>query len=192
MNRRVSDVWLERLCQLAAIYLSTAVAFFLRFDLSFPPSELDVIKRAALIAVLVKLPVFEIGGFYRGLRRFVSIPDLRLVFLGNLAASCGFAAASLFLLGPEVPRSVLVLDAVLCFLMTAFIRFSVRIRNEAFWSGSGQHRTGILIYGAGAAGAELVREIHANRASRYIVRGFLDDDPLKRKAIVLGLPVLGA
>jgi FlaA1/EpsC-like NDP-sugar epimerase len=192
MNRRVSDVWLERLCQLAAIYLSTAVAFFLRFDLSFPPSELDVIKRAALIAVLVKLPVFEIAGFYRGLRRFVSIPDLRLVFLGNLAASCGFAAASLFLLGPEVPRSVLVLDAVLCFLMTAFIRFSVRIRNEAFWSGSGQHRTGILIYGAGAAGAELVREIHANRASRYIVRGFLDDDPLKRKAIVLGLPVLGA
>jgi FlaA1/EpsC-like NDP-sugar epimerase len=117
---------------------------------------------------------------------------LRLVFLGNVAASCGFAAVSMLWLGPEMPRSVLVLDAVLCFVMTAFVRFSVRIRNEAFRNGSRQHHTGILIYGAGAAGAELVREIHANPRSRYIVRGFLDDDPMKRKAIVLGLPVLGA
>jgi FlaA1/EpsC-like NDP-sugar epimerase len=192
MSTRVSDVWLERVCQLAAVCIAATVAFFIRFDLSVPPDVIAVVKQAALIAVLVKLPVFEVAGFYRGLRRFVSIPDLRLVFLGNLAASCGFAAASLFWLGSEVPRSVLVLDAVLCFLMTAFIRFSVRIRNEAFRSGSGLHRTGILIYGAGAAGAELVREIHANRTSRYIVRGFLDDDPLKRKAIVLGVPVLGA
>ena len=76
--------------------------------------------------------------------------------------------------------------------MTAFVRFSVRIRNEAFRFAPGQHRTGILIYGAGAAGAELVREIHANRCSRYVVRGFLDDNPLKRNAVVMDIPVLGA
>jgi FlaA1/EpsC-like NDP-sugar epimerase len=192
MSRRVPDLWLERFCQLAAVYFSTVAAFVIRFDLSLPPDVAPLMRHAALIAILVKLPVFEIAGFYRGLRRFVSIPDLRLVFLGNVAASCGFAAVSIFWLGSAMPRSVLVLDAVLCFVTTAFVRFSVRIRNEAFGSGPGQHRTGILIYGAGAAGAELVREIHANRASRYIVRGFLDDDPLKRKGIVMGVPVLGA
>jgi FlaA1/EpsC-like NDP-sugar epimerase len=77
-------------------------------------------------------------------------------------------------------------------VMTACVRFSVRIRNEAFGTGSNQHRTGILIYGAGAAGAELVREIRANPASRYVARAFLDDDPLKRHGVVLGLPVLGS
>jgi FlaA1/EpsC-like NDP-sugar epimerase len=192
MNSRLSDLRLERICQLAAVCASVAAAFFIRFDLLIPSGVVPALKRAALLAVLVKLPIFEIAGFYRGLRRFVSIPDLRLVFMGNVAASCGFAAISLFWLGPQMPKSVLVLDAVLCFVMTAFVRFSVRIRNEAFRADSGQPRTGILIYGAGAAGAELIREIHANRNSRYVVRGFLDDNHLKRKAVVMGVPVVGA
>jgi FlaA1/EpsC-like NDP-sugar epimerase len=192
MNGWISDIWLERVCQAAAVYLAAAMAFLLRFDFSVPADLVPMVKQAAFVAVLMKLPVFEFAGFYRGLRRFVSIPDLRLVLLGNFAASCGFAAASLLWFGSRMPRSVLVLDAVLCFLATAFVRFFVRIRDEAFRSGTGPHRTGILIYGAGAAGAELVREIHANRSSRYIVRGFLDDDPFKRHGVVLGLPVLGA
>jgi FlaA1/EpsC-like NDP-sugar epimerase len=192
MNSRLSDLRLERIFQLAAVCASVAAAFFIRFDLLIPSGVVPALKRAALLAVLVKLPIFEIAGFYRGLRRFVSIPDLRLVFMGNVAASCGFAAISLFWLGPQMPKSVLVLDAVLCFVMTAFVRFSVRIRNEAFRADSGQPRTGILIYGAGAAGAELIREIHANRNSRYVVRGFLDDNHLKRKAVVMGVPVVGA
>jgi FlaA1/EpsC-like NDP-sugar epimerase len=191
MMRRIPDTWLERLCQAAAVYLAMAFAFEIRFDFSVPSSVAGMAKFAALIAVLVKLPLFEIASFYQGLRRFVSIPDLRLVFFGNIAASCGLGAVLLFYLGPQMPRSVLVLDGLLCFVITAFVRFSVRIRNEAFRSGSAQSRTGILIYGAGAAGAELVREIRANR-SHYIVRGFLDDDPVKRKAVVLGVPVLGS
>src|SRR5262249_23062948 len=146
---------------------------------------------ALLIAVLVKLPIFELAGFYRGLRRFVSLPDLQIVFFGNIAASMGFSAAALFLIGPGFPRSVLVLDALVCFVATAFVRFSARIFSEAFRRRAAQTRTGILIYGAGAAGAELVREIHANRNSRYVVRGFLDDDRFKQKAVILGVPVLG-
>jgi FlaA1/EpsC-like NDP-sugar epimerase len=192
MTGRMSDTWLERICQAAAVYLATVAAFLLRFDFSIPAELLPMMHRLAMIAILVKLPVFEIAGFYRGLRRFVSIPDLRLVFLGNFAASCGFGAVSLFWFGAGVPKSILILDAVLCFVATAFVRFSVRIRNEAFRSGAGEHRTGILVYGAGAAGAELVREIYANRSSSYIVRGFLDDDPLKRGAVVLSVPVLGS
>jgi FlaA1/EpsC-like NDP-sugar epimerase len=142
---------------------------------------------------LVKLPVFDWVGLYRGLRRFVSIPDLYLVFLGNLGGSVLFAALSMFWIGPEMPRSVLVIDALLCFVTTALVRFSVRICNEAFvGERSGQERTGILIYGAGAAGAELVREIHSNRSTRYEVKGFLDDDPLKQGALIMGVPVLGS
>jgi FlaA1/EpsC-like NDP-sugar epimerase len=90
-----------------------------------------------------------------------------------------------------MPRSVFIIDAVLCFVATALVRFSVRICNEAFREHSGHERKGILIYGAGAAGAELVREIHSNRCARYSVKGFLDDDPLKQGAVILGVPVLG-
>ncbi len=114
------------------------------------------------------------------------------MFLGNVAGSVLFAAVTMFWIGPAMPRSVLVVDAVLCFVATALVRFSVRIRNEAFREHSGQERIGILIYGAGSAGAELVREIHSNRCTRYEVKGFLDDDPLKQSARIMGIRVLGS
>ena len=190
-NRNI-DVWLERACHLAVVALSVTAAFLLRFDCSLPADVIPILKEALLIAILVKLPVFDSVGFYRSLRRFVSIPDLYLVFLGNLAGSVLFAALSMFWIGPAMPRSVLIIDAILCFVATALVRFSVRIRNATFREHSTEERTGILIYGAGSAGAELVREIHANRFSRYQVKGFLDDDPLKQGARIMGIAVLGS
>jgi FlaA1/EpsC-like NDP-sugar epimerase len=169
-----------------------AAAFLLRFDFTVPLSVIPILKQTLLIAIVVKLPIFDLFGFYRGLRRFVSMPDLYLVFLGNVAGSVVFIAVSMLWVGSTMPRSVLIIDAVLCFVATALVRFSVRICNETFRERSAQERTGILIYGAGAAGAELVREIHSNRCTRYEVKGFLDDDPLKRHARILGIPVLGS
>jgi FlaA1/EpsC-like NDP-sugar epimerase len=190
-NHRNSDVWLERVCHLTVVGLSVTAAFLLRFDFMIPASAIPILRQSLLIAILVKLPIFDLVGFYRSLRRFVSIPDLYLVFLGNVAGSVLLAATSMFWIGPAMPRSVLIIDAVLCFVATALVRFSVRIYNEAFRERSGQQRTGILIYGAGAAGAELVREIRSNRCTKYEVKGFLDDDPLKEDARIMGIPVLG-
>lgn len=190
-NHRKLDIWLERACHLAAVALSLATAFLLRFDLTLPTSVIPILKQALVIAILVKLPIFDLIGFYRGLRRFVGIPDLYLVFLGNIAGSVLFIAAAMFWIGPSMPRSILLIDAVFCFIATALVRFSVRICQETFRDRSTRDRTGILIYGAGGMGAELVREIRSNRCTGYEVRGFLDDDPSKRRAQILGIPVLG-
>jgi FlaA1/EpsC-like NDP-sugar epimerase len=186
------DIWLERGCHLMVVGLSVTAAFLLRFDFSPPAGIRPILERALLIAVLMKLPIFELFGFYRSLRRFVSIPDLYLVFLGNTVGSILFIVASVFLIGPKMPRSVLIIDAVLCFVATALVRFSVRICNEAFRERATHKRTGILIYGAGTAGAELVREIHSDLCTNYEVIGFLDDDPSKHHARILGIPVLGS
>ena len=192
-NDRHMDIWLERVCQLAAVGLSVAAAFLLRFDFSIPAGLAPTLRQAVLIAILVKLPIFDWVGFYRGLRRFASIPDLYTVFLGNLAGSVIFATVSIVLIEPAMPRSVLLIDALLCFITTALVRFSARIRNEAFVrERSEEARRGIIIYGAGRAGAELVHDIYSNPRTRYSVKGFLDDDPLKRGARVMGVPVLGS
>ena len=192
MNNRHVSIWLERACQMVAVGLSLTAAFLLRFDFAIPASLTGVLTQAVALAILVKLVVFDCVGFYRGLRRFVSIPDLYLVFLGNVVGGALFSIAVIFWIGPEVPPSILVIDALLCFLATALVRFSLRIWSEAFCrERPPRERTGILIYGAGASGADLVREIHSARLSRYFVVGFLDDDPLKQGAVILGVPVLG-
>ncbi|HLH19893.1 MAG TPA: nucleoside-diphosphate sugar epimerase/dehydratase [Bryobacteraceae bacterium] len=153
--------------------------------------QASIFPRALLLAIVAKLLAFDGVGFYRSLRRFVSIPDLYPIIMGNAAGTALFAAAALIWIGPAMPASVIVIDGIICFAATTLVRFSVRIRHELFRKHSRQARTGILIYGAGAAGAELVHEIHSNRCTRYAVRGLLDDDPLKRGAIILGVPVLG-
>lgn len=191
-NYRNLDIWLERACHVTAVALSLTAAFLLRFDLTLPAATVPILKEALLIAILVKLPVFDLLGFYRGLRRFVGIPDLHLVFLSNMVGSALFIAVSIFWIGPAMPRSVLLIDAVLCFTATALVRFSARISQEYFNDRKVQDRTGILIYGAGAMGAELVREIRSNRCTHYEVKGFLDDDPMKQYARILGIPVLGS
>jgi FlaA1/EpsC-like NDP-sugar epimerase len=192
-NRRHINFWLQHAGHLAAVGLSVTAAFLLRFDFSVPAVLVSVLIQALLIAILLKLPIFAWIGFYRSLPRFASIPDLRLVFLGNLAGSTAFAAVSMLWIGPAMPRSVFMIDALLCFVVTALLRFSVRIHHEAFVLGRcGQGRIGILIYGAGATGAEVLREIHSNRSTRYEVKGFLDDDPLKQRARIMGVPVLGS
>jgi FlaA1/EpsC-like NDP-sugar epimerase len=190
--RRNLNIWLERACHLAVVALSVIGAFLLRFDLTLPAVAIPILKRALLIAILVKLPIFDLVGFYRGLRRFVGIPDLYLVFLSNVAGSVLFMVISMFWIGPAMPRSVLIIDAVLCFVATALVRFSDRIWYETFREHAAPERIGVLIYGAGAAGAELVREIRADRCTRYEVKGFLDDDPSKHHARILGVPVLGS
>jgi len=186
------DVWLERICQVAAVALAITAAFHLRYDFAIPASQAPVLRRVLWIAILVKMPVFDLAGFYRSLRRFVSIPDLYSIFLGNVAGSVLFAVVAMLGISPEMPRSILVMDGVICFLATALVRFSVRICEEAFGERAGQARIGILIYGAGRAGAELVHEIHSNSTSRYSVKGLLDDDPLKQGAIIRGVRVLGS
>lgn len=176
-NHQRLDRWLERTCHMTMVCLSVGAAFLLRFDFAIPTVVIPLIKQALLIAIVLKLPVFDLMGFYRGLRRFVSIPDLHLVFLGNAAGSVLFMAVSMLWIGPSMPRSVLIMDGVLCFVGTALVRFSVRIWDETFGKRSVRERTGILIYGAGDWGAELVREVRSNTCTRYEVRGFLDDDP---------------
>jgi FlaA1/EpsC-like NDP-sugar epimerase len=49
----------------------------------------------------------------------------------------------------------------------------------------------VLVAGAGNAGQLLVREVQRNRALGYTPIGFIDDDPRKRNARILGVRVLG-
>src|SRR5215470_6938148 len=76
MNNRHIDVWLERLCQLLAVGLSAVLAYNLRFDFAPPAGLTSSFRQFLLLAVLIKLPIFDWAGFYKGLRRFASIPDL--------------------------------------------------------------------------------------------------------------------
>ncbi|MCC6862442.1 MAG: polysaccharide biosynthesis protein [Bryobacterales bacterium] len=188
---------LRRILILAYLAVLTAaslvLAFLLRFDFSLPGLADDLLRQSLAIALGVKISVFFCAKLDRGWWRFVSIADLVRVFVANSAASALFTAITFAVLGPAFPRSVYIIDFLICFPLSAATRFAVRLYNEAVVREvSREGSKGVLIYGAGVAGAALARDIRANPGMGYHLLGFLDDDPKKWKTTVMGAAVLGS
>lgn len=181
------------LCNLVIICVSLGVSFALRFDFSIPPTVLPTLVTGLIWIALLKIPVFWLARVQRGWWRLVGFTDLIRVFSANLVGSAAFAGVMWWVAGPSFPRSVYLIDFLVCFLACAAVRVSVRLYHEIS-AGQATERgaKGILIYGAGAAGAALVREIRGNPALGYRVLGFLDDDRNKRHLQFAGIPTLGS
>jgi FlaA1/EpsC-like NDP-sugar epimerase len=182
-----------RLWQAFAIAFSLIGAFLLRFDFTVPDTERRHLLFGLAIALVLKTLIFYIFGIERGWWRFVGIADLTRIFVANVTGFFLFTVVTWAIMGPRFARSVYFIDSLLCFLALSGARFSVRLYHEMVLSGvpSKGKASGILIYGGGVAGLNLVREIRANPNLKYRILGFLDDNLQKRHSTLLGVPVLG-
>jgi UDP-GlcNAc:undecaprenyl-phosphate GlcNAc-1-phosphate transferase len=107
--------------------------------------------------------------------------------LGSVLGCCG-----LILLAPAgFPRSLYILDFLLCSVMTAGARLSVRVLFDLSRHSSGAAYRRVLIYGAGDAGVALLREIRQNRSLAYVVVGFVDDNPAKTGNMIHRAKIFG-
>ncbi len=180
------------LAQAVICVISVMAAFVLRFDSAIPLYYRPAFRFALLVWPLCKLIVFWVGGLSRGWWRYVSLPDMIRLSLGNVAASI-FITVVTAAFGPAgFPRSTFVIDFLVCLLVTSATQVSRRIHWEMSQSrmrGAAVDRT--LIYGAGNAGVSLLREIRQNANHPYYIVGLLDDDPAKTRALIHGARVLG-
>jgi len=173
---------------------SLTLAFLLRFEFSIPPTELIHYQRGMVIALVAKLLTFYAMGRHRTSWRYTGIFDLQHLVAAQLAGSALFFAANFLIFGPGFPRSLYVIDFLLCLLIKVGSRVLIRAYLwELVREGNGARggRTGILIYGAGAAGLTLIREIRSNPNLGYRVLGILDDDSSKYGQRLMGVTVLG-
>lgn len=166
--------------------------FLLRYDFVIPKAKYPVLAILIPSLILIKGSVFFFTRLYRSQWPTASVSDLIELLKANAIAAFGFTIAGLVFASPHVPRSIYVLDFLLCFLLIATLRLSVRICSDLLYSlrdAAGQTR--ILIYGAGAAGLSLLREIQSNRKLQFCVIGLIDDAPKKAKTVLRGVPILG-
>jgi FlaA1/EpsC-like NDP-sugar epimerase len=179
--------------QLGLFAVSAGAAFLVRFDFSLPSSCVHQLAFALPVWVVVKVLAFRVAKLDRGLWRYVSAMDLVRLAIGNVAASAAGCAVILAFGPAGFPRSIYLLDLMICFLLTSGLRLAVRIGLEATsdrWrSRVAEKRT--LIYGAGSAGTMLLREIRNNPRLAYRVVGFVDDLGARQGMRVAGVPVLG-
>ncbi|MBN1958145.1 MAG: polysaccharide biosynthesis protein [Desulfuromonadales bacterium] len=174
---------------------SLLLAYAIRFDFSIPRAYWPRIGALIPAVLAIKLSFFWQFGCFRGWWRYVSMPDLVQIVKANFLGSIVFVAYVVVVYRlDQVPRSVLILDGVFCFLAVSGIRFFTRAFREHYLplrKGSELKKTRVVIVGAGDAGQMIAREIRSNQLLDLDIVGFIDDDPVKKNTSFQGINVLG-
>ncbi|MBK7765419.1 MAG: polysaccharide biosynthesis protein [Sulfuritalea sp.] len=188
MNPRSLTASIHDLCAAAIAWMA---AYALRFNFYIPPYFADGMWRNLLWIIPLQAVIFHGFGMYRGIWRFASIPDLRRIALaaGTVALAIPTFLLMLQRLG-DVPRSVLVLHPLLLVLIMGGSRFMYRAWKDGYLISPRQFDAEpVIVVGAGAAGAALLRDLAGNQRWRAV--GVLDDDPAKLRLQIQGVSVLG-
>jgi FlaA1/EpsC-like NDP-sugar epimerase len=177
--------------ELLLIFAANLTAFALRFDGAIPRGY----RRVMWDFVPAVLLIYGIGlwlfGIQRGLWRYVDLRDLWRILLAALSSSAVFYGVIHKLGGvAQYPRSVIILTGLLTALYLAGIRLAVRGFREWIQIFDPSARR-VLIVGAGHAGELLVRDMLYDANYHCCPVGFVDDDPIKRKMTIHGIPVVG-
>jgi FlaA1/EpsC-like NDP-sugar epimerase len=185
------------LIDLLIIFLSVMFSFGLR-DVVFR-YYLTAAMWMAAAALLVKPLIFWRFGLYRRFWAYASTKELLLILaaVGTSSMLMMLWVYLSFAIGlTSIPRSIPIIDGLVCLVLIGGTRFSIRVLSELMQArrrmpGSGATRR-VLIAGAGDAGALVAREMQKNPQLHMVPIGFLDDAPEKLRQRIHGVQVLGS
>lgn len=187
-KRRIFEVLLD----VALIILAYYSAHVLLFGPLEGTNVSEQFVHTLAVLVGVKLAAFLVTGVYRGLWRYISLDDAlvygRAVLLGSVASVVVLLYVFRF---QGYSRAVFVLDGLLLLALLLASRLAFRVLRKLIPQAGPPVGRRALIYGAGDAGALLLRELRNNPERACVPVGFLDDDPNKKGRIIHGLRVLG-
>ena len=201
MTNRWDFRWLERFLphrrpvivgvHFVLVTMAYLLAFLLRFEFHLPASEWDRFLRTLPFLLLARMAVFAWFHLYEGLWRYVSMRDILAILKAVTLSSLIFVACVLAFFGHGFPRSVFVLDWMLCLALVGGVRLALRaLRESSRRCRQGQAKRAFII-GAGDAGEMLLREMDRSLTLNYEVVGFIDDDPRKQGKRIHGVEVVG-
>jgi UDP-GlcNAc:undecaprenyl-phosphate GlcNAc-1-phosphate transferase len=173
-----------------------AACYYLAYRLRFEGEDFDHFLpyfTASLPVVLgLKLASLYGSGLYQRSWETFSLRDIAVVLRGVAMGSVlSVLAAAYFYRLEGFSRVVFIIDALLLTVAIVATRASFRSMSLVAASRSKRSRR-VLVYGAGAFGQLIVREMRANPQWRLNPVAFIDDDPMKAHRWITGVPVRGA
>ena len=185
-KRRVAEVLLD-VCLVTIAYYA---AWRLRFEGAEWEAYFPSLLASLPIALAVQMVALFIFGAYRGAWRHFGLMDGVVFAKGVAAGTLALIVAIVYQYRFEnYSRGVFIIYAALLMLLLSGSRASFRLIGE--YALRRRAGTRLVIYGAGAAGSLLVRELLASPGQPYQMLGFIDDDPSMHSLRLQGYPVLG-
>jgi FlaA1/EpsC-like NDP-sugar epimerase len=165
--------------------------FSLRWNFELEPTTKVILLQTLPAVLAVQFSCFVYFGLYRGIWRYASVHDLKLI-----ATAVGVSALVIPILlllwryGLGVPRSLYFLNPLLLVLFMCSGRLLYRWWKEKSAWPTGPQARPVLLLGAGSAALSLIDDL--NRSASWFVVGLLDDNPNKINRQVSGVRVLGS
>ena len=188
INPRSALAFLHDVIAAGAAWLA---AFWFRFNFDIQPEFVPVMWITVGWVMALDAVCFWLFGLYRGLWRYASIHDLRLIVIAVGVAAIAFPAVVVLIQpGFVVPRSVFVLHPLLLLFFMGGSRLLYRAWKERNIGKLGAlYGKPVVILGAGDAAVALLKDL--SNSAEWRVIGLLDDDDTKQKRQILGATVLG-
>ncbi len=174
---------------LGLVVLANYLAFWLRFDGVIPQQDWEIFLQMLPWLIVIRGVGFSAFRLNEGLWRYVSLWDLRKIFLGVVASSVAFYAVARWgVVVSGYPRSIYIIDTILLVGFLIGIRLPFRLFREA---GFARDKKKILIIGAGDTGEGIARQMKRDPSHDCEPIGFVDDDPSMAGQRIHGIKVLG-
>ena len=186
---RSQKKWIFITLDLILLGASLVFAFAARFE---SLAVFDILMEyfpITVITLLVKVAVLQTLGMYRPILRYVGL-ELFYKVVYAIALSYGIIVFIAFFTETEqLPRSVLLNDALLSILFMVAVRLSIRwcLYNPQSPFFIGKPAPKVIIYGAGEAGTQLAQALYHQQT--YHVIAFVDDNPQLHQQQINGVTI---
>ncbi len=178
---RTKRVFFFLISDIVLIYLSLHLAYSLRFDFAIWPEHQANFLHVFFILLILKLSFISLFKIYYISWRFFSLSDAKKLFFALSCALIGFFAIYFFapsLIQP-VPRSAIIIDFILSFVLIGSLRLSKRIILEQFKNESSNPT---LIIGVNNKTSSVIRSA-ANGEIDYAPLGIIAHTAKSKEAI---------
>ena len=188
-----SGKWVRRaalfVVDLGFVWLSAYAAMLLRFNWTIPPLQYAHTMARMPVIMFIYAAAGVLFGLYEIIWRYAGGPEF--FRLGSAYAISSLITLVLeHVLGWGISNPVLVMTAMIMMILVVASRFTWRWLRDTFGGGN-RRKVRILIVGAGEGGAYAARICQQSRANLGMPVAFVDDNPMKRRMRIGGIPVCG-
>ncbi|NCQ89598.1 MAG: polysaccharide biosynthesis protein [Microcystis aeruginosa LG13-03] len=169
--------------------LTIYLAFSLRFNLNLEYQQIRPFFGEILSLIAIKILVFYLKGIYRPVVRYTGLEFLSSVLQAVLYSSGVLISLAYFQRDAFLPRSVLIIDALLTLVLVIGMRLLIRsvFHRLNIYVSSVDREPTIVIYGAGVVGCQLARSLQND--PHYRLLAFVDDNPDLQQRVIQGIRV---
>ena len=179
------------------INLAYILAFYFRYNYNFTTFKLYAkgYKEIAVYVTIIYIACFYLFKLYESLWSYASIDEFMLAIGGCLTANIA-TIAFVRITGHGFGYGASIITCAFSIIFIVGFRMSFRIydRFESILNckASKSEKKRVMIIGAGAAAAMVIKEMKSSNQSKYMPVALIDDEDYKKGKNVMGVKVFGS